>query len=370
MTARRSTFWWRKGRPVGRIADHRQARAAVLWLIGAFVVSQFSLSFALEWAVPHWRDPEFARKLDRLRAGRTERPGAPLVVVLGSSRVYMGVRPGVCGGADAVRDAPVIFNGALIGAGPVLQLLALDRLLRAGERPDAVVFEFWPVYFLDRPDDREESRIDPNRLDHTDLSLVTRYADNAGHIRRDWRTARAVPSYGHRFVARSLGLPSWDPVGRRLDHNWQPVDAWGWKPGQRLDVNLSDRRARLAAARAYYAKALAAPGPRPAAVRAAEVLFDLCRQHGLRTALLWMPESSEFQAWYPPEADAAAAAILADWQQRRGVTVVNARDWSPDGHFADGFHLTPEGAAVFTARLMREALPNWQAWAVPSARPE
>jgi hypothetical protein len=370
MTARHYAFWRRKGPPAGWNADHRRARAAVLWLIGAFVVSQFSLSFALERAVPHWRDPEFVRKLDRLRARRAEHPGAPLVIVLGSSRVYMGVRPGVRGDDPAVGDAPVLFNGALIGAGPVLQLLALDRLLRAGERPDAVVVEFWPVYFLDRPDDREEFRIDPNRLDHADLSLMTRYADNAGHIRRNWRTARAVPSYGHRFVARSLGLPSWDPIGRRLDHNWQPVDAWGWKPGQRADENPSDRCARLAAARAFYANALAAPGPRPIAVRAAEDLFDLCRHHGLRTAVLWMPESSEFRAWYPPEADAAAAAMLADWQERRGVTVVNARDWSPDGHLADGFHLTPEGAAAFTARLMREALPNSQAWAVPSARPE
>src|SRR6476646_392089 len=132
-----------------RIKEKGHARRSVAWFVLTFVLGQLAMFVALEWAVPGLRDPEFYRKLVRLRARRGERPTAPVVLALGSSRVYTGLRlPALGDTADAPQE-PLLFNGGLLGAGPLLQLLALDRMLRAGERPDAVVMEFWPPLLAD-----------------------------------------------------------------------------------------------------------------------------------------------------------------------------------------------------------------------------
>src|SRR5262249_39956547 len=40
-----------------------------------------------------------------------------------------------------------------------------------------------------------------------------------------------------------------------------------------------------------------------------------------------------------------------------GVPLIDTRDWMNDTDFADGFHLWPEAAAVFTERFAPEVLP-------------
>src|SRR5262245_1095840 len=131
-------FRWRR-QAAARMADGGRGRVSVLWLLAAFLASQLALSTTLESVVPLWRDPEFVQKLELLRARKGDKPGSPVVVVFGSSRVYMGFRPAEAQANLPPPGPPLLFNGALIGAGPALQLLTLDRLLRAGERPDAIV---------------------------------------------------------------------------------------------------------------------------------------------------------------------------------------------------------------------------------------
>src|SRR5262245_28282782 len=142
----------------------RRARRSVVWLIITFVLGQAAAFVAIEWATPEVRDPEFFRKLARLRARKHERPGAPVVLALGSSRVYTGLRSEVLDDASQSPQGPLLFNGGILGAGPLLQLLTLDRLLRAGERPDAVVMEFWPPLLADGAWCEEDKRIAANRL--------------------------------------------------------------------------------------------------------------------------------------------------------------------------------------------------------------
>jgi hypothetical protein len=103
-------------------------------------------------------------------------------------------------------------------------------------------------------------------------------------------------------------------------------------------------------------------------VRAAEETFDACAEHGIPAAIVWMPEASEFRAWYPPATEAVALELLARWQKERGLTVVHARSWLADDRTADGYHLTPDGASEFTDRFYREAVAHWPEWRVP-ARP-
>ena len=73
----------------------RNALAALAALVTVAVVSQAALSAWLECADPCLRDPEYGTRLARLRQRAKEQPDRPLAVVLGSSRVAMGVRPAV-----------------------------------------------------------------------------------------------------------------------------------------------------------------------------------------------------------------------------------------------------------------------------------
>src|SRR5437016_272201 len=84
-----------------------------------------------------------------LRLATLVRAGAPVVLALGSWRGDTGLRAEALVDCAGTPRDPLLFNGGLLGAGPLLQLLALDRLLRAGERPDAVVVEFWPPLLAD-----------------------------------------------------------------------------------------------------------------------------------------------------------------------------------------------------------------------------
>jgi hypothetical protein len=119
-------------------------------------------------------------------------------------------------------------------------------------------------------------------------------------------------------------------------------------------------------ARAEFTHALARAELDPRMVRAAEETFAACAEQGIPTALLWMPEASEFRAWYPTATESVVEALLARWHKEWGVTVINARTWFADDRTADGYHLTPDGATEFTERFCREALADWRHWQVPS----
>src|SRR5207302_11361244 len=90
-------------------------------------------------------DPEYGRKLTRLRAKLKHKPaGQPLVALVGSSRTAMGIRPDAMWDDRPPADRPALaFNCGICGAGPVLQHVTLDRLLRDCVRPDTVVAEVW-----------------------------------------------------------------------------------------------------------------------------------------------------------------------------------------------------------------------------------
>ena len=86
-----------------------------------------------------------------LRQRLAESPGRPLVIALGSSRAANGISP-----ANFVDweprngPRPVFFNFATLGGGPIRELLTLRRLLAHGIRPDWVVAEVWPAFWLDK----------------------------------------------------------------------------------------------------------------------------------------------------------------------------------------------------------------------------
>jgi hypothetical protein len=344
----------RTNRPAG-------ARAALQWGLLAFVGLQLGLTLAIDLARPLWRDPEFAAKTDRLRACLAENPGRPLVVVLGSSRAALGFRPDVL---DAGRDRPVVFNYAFTGAGPVMELVCLHRLLRAGVRPAELVVEVHPA--LLNLDDRvgEEAWLNPTRMAWPDLLVWRPYlARPATHWRR-WLLARLTPAHHHRFPIVSALAPSWLPWGDTRMDGWRRLDRLGWMPYHKEAVSPAEYRDGVAFAREQYRAGLQHYRVTPKAERAMHELLAVCRREGIRVTFLTMPEGSEFRSWYPPEGRAAMEAYLGQLCRESGAAWVDARSWVADELFFDNHHLLGRGAAAFTERFGREAL----GWPRPEAR--
>src|SRR5205807_756932 len=118
--------------------------AALPWAIGAFLLGQALLLWAFYGWHPEAHDPEYGGKLRRLRALIAAKPTAPLIVVLGSSRVAMGFRPDAIAGVRAADGRePIVFDYSSDGSAPILQLLCVRRLLDDGIKPDWVVVEYW-----------------------------------------------------------------------------------------------------------------------------------------------------------------------------------------------------------------------------------
>jgi hypothetical protein len=351
MHASKHRFPWtrRPGRP-----DRRRARAAVGWLVLVFVASQITLAAMLERGTAGLRDPEYYAKLARLRARHAEHPARPLLVAFGSSRVGMGLRPGAL--ADDPAE-PLVFNFGIIGSGPAMQWLMLERLLRDSVRPDAVLLEFWPPYFTEYAALREEDRLDADRLTAADLDLVAHLTPDPDQYPRQWRAARLSPTYSHRFVLLNRTVPTWVPWQRRCDVRWVALDDWGWQPSVHGPAQPEQRPLRVELARQYYTPCLEAGGPRELAVRAFAGLLETCRREDIPALITWLPESSEFRGLYPPEVECWATELFADFSARPGVRPINARRWVADEQVLDSFHLTPDGAAAFTARLRRELPP-------------
>ncbi len=334
------------------------ARRSVLWLLAIVLLSHLALAVSMEtWAV-HWRDPEYGRKLLRLRSLSEVAPDRPLVLILGSSRVSMGVRPAVLQDSESSASTePLLFNASLVGSGPVMELLCLRRLLTDGIRPAAVIVEVWPPFQLQSGAQKEQRRLDVNRLRRDDLPTLANYFDDLDQTRRDMRWARLVPWFTHRFYLMSQTVPTMLPWNHRRDFCWAGMDEFGWLPGLEDDPDPVKRKARVDKASTFYAPILADWHPDPQGDQALAELLDTCREHRIPVSLILLPESSEFRALYSDSSRQNVEAWLNKWRNAYGVPVFDCRTWVDDVRLLDGFHLTREGAAEFTRRLARELLP-------------
>jgi hypothetical protein len=318
-----------------------------------FACLQLSLDAALERGLPALRDREFTTKLTALRRHLAEHPGRPLVLVLGSSRVLTGLRPADlprCQWPD--RREPVVFNGGLIDAGPRTELVALNRLLAAGVRPDWLLVECWPPVEI-----AEEQRIPFRRLAWEDVTLLARFSEDRLRLFGEWGEYRLLPWYTNRATLMRAAAPGWLSPAARRDSRVYPIDPGGWAPCP-IGATPEAQRRLFAEVHAHHAEVLRSFRPGPDTERVRRALLERCRREGIRVALLFLPEARDFQECYPPAVRAAVDRSLV-WQSREyGVPFLDARNWVADADFADGQHLRPAGAAAFTARFGREVLPR------------
>src|SRR5581483_4827171 len=122
----------------------RRARASLLMGTLFFVALQLGLATYIDYCRPELRDAEYGQKLARLRSQLAEAPDRPLIVILGSSRSELGFRPAALPALRVDNEPALVFNGALTGSGPVIELLCLRRLLSAGIHPRQVIVEILP----------------------------------------------------------------------------------------------------------------------------------------------------------------------------------------------------------------------------------
>jgi hypothetical protein len=332
----------------------------VLWTVAFFVAGQLALLAALErW--PGLRDPEYGRRLACARDRRAEaEPGRPLVVLLGSSHVGLGVRPDVMtDGGPGPRRRPVVVNCAVNAAAAMMELVTLRRLLADGVRPDLVLLEVCPLMLTDVPGGPNlYGGIGFDRLGWRDLAL---YDGLVGPepvpVHRRWLRAQLLPWASHRFVLMNLLAPQWEPPRARVNLAWDYIDAWGWQTHPSLLVHLPGPcRQAVESCRRWLAERPALFHITPVAERALREALATCAREGTPVALLYMPESSGLRRCYPPEALDRFAELLRQVGREHNAPLIDGRDWSEDADFADCHHLTPAGAARFSRRLFHEAI--------------
>ena len=121
------------------------ARKALVCGLAVFTALQLGLAIRMDRRQPDLRDPEYGYKLLLLRERLATEPNRPLMLLVGSSRVALGLSPETLATClPAGQDSPIIFNFAMNGSGPLLERMLLRRLLAAGIHPRWLILEVLP----------------------------------------------------------------------------------------------------------------------------------------------------------------------------------------------------------------------------------
>ncbi|HEY2910289.1 MAG TPA: hypothetical protein VGI99_08580, partial [Gemmataceae bacterium] len=106
----------RRGKSPSARPPRKNARATLAWFAGAALLMNVAAFLLLEMDGSHYRDLEYGKRAVSLRERLAEYPDRPLVLVIGSSRASMGVRPAaweeVRPNAPGHPD-PLLFNMSL-----------------------------------------------------------------------------------------------------------------------------------------------------------------------------------------------------------------------------------------------------------------
>jgi hypothetical protein len=339
-----------------RLRLKQRGRASILWGLTGFVAFQLGLAIAIERWVPELRDPEYGRRIGLLyRRTRGESQHPFTVVMLGSSRTTFGFQAAVLENylKTKLQQPVVVFNFGITGAGPLMELIDLRRILGQGIRPDLLLVEVLPP-FLTGQTSHELNRLPMSRVWLNELRLLERYGGRMNRMRNDWWEAWPVPCYEHRFAILSRLLPACVPYQLRMDWLYK-MDGSGGVVGM-SGRSPQDRQAGVARAFVEYAGYLAGFRLEGPSKNALCELLALCREQQLSTALVLMPEGSEFRSWYPPAVWQQIEGFLTSAGREYAAPVINAREWISDEDFTDSHHLLVHGGRIFTERLGREAV--------------
>jgi hypothetical protein len=300
--------------------------------------------------------------------------------MLGSSRTTVGFKASQLERELARHcNRPVVaFNFGITGAGPMLQLLSLQRLLDRGIRPDLLLIEVLPPVLAGQLPNAELERLAVSRLWLGELPLLERYGAPGPHVRNTWWQGWPIPWYTRRFAIVSRFAPAFLPYQLRTDW-FYAIDDSGWVDHAFKVPTAEQHRRAVEGARQAYAYYLVGFRLGGRACQALQEILELCRTEGIQTALVLMPEGVDFRSWYTSEAWTQIETFLGELHRDFAIPVINAREWIADDQFADSHHLLRHGAVVFTQRLGQEVvlpfirhgnLPPFRGSHVKSALPE
>ena len=322
-----------------------QAKGILAWTVLVYVVVQLALVAFIDTSRPGWVDREFQFNLVELRQRQGATPGSQVALLMGSSRMVTDFAAewtepiALPGGGQAV-----VCSVAHTTAGPLTNLMELQRLLRAGVKPRWVVMEILPAKFLhESPTNVQDLAL------ISDLPLLIEHGHAASVLSR-YARLRFNPFY--RFRDQVLGefAPAWLPDDLRK----QIIEAKPWRDAI-WQEGPGDQRARLEGeTREGYFQYVHDLRILPDVDKTMHELLDLCRREGIGTVLLLSPEGSEFRSWYTPESRAVLHEYMGRLAGEYGLPVVDAQAWIADEDFIDQHHAARAGAEVFTRRVMEQ----------------
>ena len=328
----------------------RRSRALVSFAVVFFALNA-SLAVLLEAGPERLRDPEYGLRLNSLRERRREHANRKLTVILGSSRTAMGIRPDVYEASLAESTtSPMLFNLSMSGAGPILQLIVLERLLAAEIRPDAVLLEFWPPLLRGDGFYREQNRLNPERLLTEDEPILVEFFTDTSTTFAKRDRGRALPVWYHRRALMDQYWPQAIPWRERADGSWSTLDGWGWLAGRKTYTAEQVEKGWPHVA-GFYAPLFQTYSIDPLADRAYRKTLTRCRELGIAVRLIALPESGRFRSMMTPESVRLGNEYRTRIESECGVTTIDGRAWADDTALPDGYHLTQDGASAFTRSL-------------------
>ena len=173
----------------------RRAWRALAFGLLFFAAGQIGFR-VLAYRHPESCELEYGQNLLRLRARLAEKPGQPLVLMLGNSRAGRGFRPS---DLPPLPGDPVVFDFAQSGSGPIHNRLWLHRLLEQGIRPSYVIVETWPPFWhLYRRGEDVLTLANLGILTPGDLAVVRHYAKGPWRLCGHWLENQLAPIFANR----------------------------------------------------------------------------------------------------------------------------------------------------------------------------
>ncbi len=356
------------GHPAGGITPRRRRsrpRIALLWGLGCFAALQLGLTVAIEasW-LPEARDPEYGLKLLGLRRRRAT-GGQPTVIMLGSSRTAWGFQARSLDHflSQELGAPATTYNFGILAAGPVTELLMLKRLLAQGIRPKLMVVEVLSPVLVDwNSCPAEVTWMAGTRLWPADLEVLRRLHSPTLSFWGLWLQNALHPSYTYRVPLVCEVAPEWLTWQARAGHLYHLIsgmDEGGWAPMAKYWETRSPQQYQqgLKDVKKWASGFFTNFRLGPQACQALRETLNLCRRHGIATALVLMPEASGLREFYPPAAWQEIRALVGQVSREYRSPLIDAREWIADEDFADGQHLRRRGAFRFTRRLAYELAP-------------
>ena len=344
----------------------RRRVAGILWFAG-FVAALYAYWLVMaDFVVRNFWDPPYEMKLERLEAQQAKYPGHPLWLLMGSSRVMVGVRPDVLAGRLGEKDAPLVFNFGMGGVGLARQFIYFKRLLHDGIKPRRVGIEVFEADIAHEIFAASDGPFLATRARENEIGDYLRYSTTPPDFAEIRSRSRWDPIFRYGMIMPNQTL-SWRilplPGIRRLEK--VPYDKWGWVMIE--STTQEDEYGKIFAInKARYEGDFAHFAVAPKSDLVLRDYLALCRDQGIEAFFLKMPEADDFRAMHTAEGDAALAAYLAKLQEEFGDPLVDASTWIERSGFSDGHHLNGVGAAQFTNRLGAELYAL--KWAPPKAR--